>query len=278
MAGRGLSSQHVESLVLNMRLATDGFTLVRSLLSDAECEDVAQSLGTADTRGAGSRRLLDEVWCADLAGKVMAHPDVREALPARARAVQCTYFEKSAAKNWLVPTHQDLSIPVSGRVDHAALSGWSEKERVIFVQAPDNVLEQMLAVRVHVDHCAPEDGPLRIVPGSHERGRIQPAQAAIAGRTAGVVVPAKRGDALLMRPLVLHASSKSFGSSLRRVLHFVFGPEVLPYGLAWWGRCSIVACRPVAGVRDRLFGEVRRRLLVGCCRRATCDFRTRGPK
>ena len=48
-----------------------------------------------------------------------------------------------------------------------------------------------------------------------------------------VEVPTKRGDALLMRPLVLHASSKSSGSSLRRVLHFVFGPEVLPYGLAW---------------------------------------------
>ena len=216
-----------------MQLATYGFMLVRSLLSDAECEDIARSLGAADTRGAGSRRLLDEAWCADIAGKVLAHPDVREALPARARAVQCTFFEKSVARNWLVPIHQDLSIPVSGRVDHAALSGWSEKEGAIFVQAPDNVLEQMLAVRVHVDHCSPEDGPLRIVPGSHERGRIAPAQAAIAGRTAGVVVPAKRGDALLMRPLVLHASSKSSGSSLRRVLHFVFGPEVLPYGLAW---------------------------------------------
>ena len=108
-----------------MQLATDGFTLVRSLLSDAECEDVARSLGAADTRGAGSRRLLDEAWCVDLAGKVMAHPDVRKALPARARAVQCTFFEKSVAKNWLVPIHQDLSIPVSGRVDHAALSGWS---------------------------------------------------------------------------------------------------------------------------------------------------------
>jgi ectoine hydroxylase-related dioxygenase (phytanoyl-CoA dioxygenase family) len=163
----------------------------------------------------------------------MAHPDVRDALPARARAVQCTFFEKSAARNWLVPIHQDLGIPVSGRVDHSALTGWSEKEGATFVQAPDDVLEQMLAVRVHVDHCSPEDGPLRIVPGSHKRGRIEPAQAAIAGRTAGVVVPAKRGDALLMRPLVLHASSKSSGSSLRRVLHFVIGPEVLPYGLAW---------------------------------------------
>jgi len=216
-----------------MQLASDGFTLVRSLLSEAECDDVSRSLGAADTRGAGSRLLLHETWCADLACKVMAHPDVRKALPVRARAVQCTFFEKSATKNWLVPIHQDLSIPVSGRVDHPALSGWSEKEGVVFVQAPDNVLEQMLAVRVHVDHCSREDGPLRVVPGSHEIGRVEPAQAAIVGRAAAIEVPARRGDALLMRPLVLHASSKSSGSSLRRVLHFVFGPEVLPYGLAW---------------------------------------------
>lgn len=38
---------------------------------------------------------------------------------------------------------------------------------------------------------------------------------------------------LLMRPLALHASSKATGSSRRRVLHFVYGPLALPYGLRW---------------------------------------------
>jgi len=216
-----------------MQLPTDGFALVRNLLSEAECDEVSRTLGVVDKRGAGSRRLLNEPWCADLACKVMANSEVREALPACARAVQCTLFEKSATMNWLVPIHQDLSIPVSGRVDHPVLSGWSQKEGAVFVQAPESVLKQMLAVRVHVDDCSPEDGPLRVVPGSHEFGRVVPAHAAFAGRTAVVAVPARRGDALLMRPLVLHASSKSSGSGLRRVLHFVFGPEALPYGLAW---------------------------------------------
>jgi hypothetical protein len=36
-----------------------------------------------------------------------------------------------------------------------------------------------------------------------------------------------------MRPLLLHASSKASGSSLRRVLHFLFGPRDLPHGLRW---------------------------------------------
>lgn len=216
-----------------MQLDADGFALVPGLLSEAECDGVAQSLSSAESRGVGSRRLLQEDWCADLAHQVMTHPEIRRSLPVNARAVQCTFFEKSAGKNWLVPIHQDLSIPVARRVSHAALSGWSEKEGVTFVQPPDTVLRQLLAVRVHIDRCAEEDGPLRLVPGSHALGRVDPGRAAILGRTQGVVVPAARGDALVMRPLVLHASSKSSGTSRRRVLHFLLGPATLPHGLAW---------------------------------------------
>jgi hypothetical protein len=224
---------YIDSAVLEMQLANDGFGLVPSLLSEAECDKIAQLLDAAETRGAGSRRLLQQPWCTSLAVKVMNHESVRAGLPARARAVQYTYFEKSAAKNWLVPVHQDLSIPVARRVDHPELSGWSEKEGAVFVHAPEDVLKQLLAVRVHVDDCSYSDGPLRVVPGSHERGRLEPTQAALSIRDEAIEVVAGRGDALIMRPLILHASSKSSGSSLRRVLHFVFGPDELPYGLAW---------------------------------------------
>ena len=41
------------------------------------------------------------------------------------------------------------------------------------------------------------------------------------------------GFAVLMRPLLLHASSKATGASRRRVLHFLFGPRQLLLGLAW---------------------------------------------
>ncbi|MBW8755682.1 MAG: phytanoyl-CoA dioxygenase family protein [Sphingomonadales bacterium] len=216
-----------------MQLSTDGVALVAGLLSDQECDEVAHSLERLPAVGAGSRRLLHEAWCAALAEKVMAHRVVRAALPERACAVQCSVFEKSAARNWLVAVHQDLSIPVAARVDHPALSGWSEKEGALFVQPPDGVLAQLLAVRIHIDACSLADGPLKVVPGSHELGRVEPARAALLGRAQGVCVPAARGDALLMRPLVLHASSKSSGTSRRRVLHFVFGPQALPCGLAW---------------------------------------------
>jgi hypothetical protein len=36
-----------------------------------------------------------------------------------------------------------------------------------------------------------------------------------------------------MRPLALHTSSKATGTGRRRVLHVVFGPPELPFGLQW---------------------------------------------
>jgi hypothetical protein len=41
-------------------------------------------------------------------------------------------------------------------------------------------------------------------------------------------VPVPRGGAMVMRPPLLHASSKSRKDLPRRVLHFVFGPAELP--------------------------------------------------
>ena len=37
---------------------------------------------------------------------------------------------------------------------------------------PAIILEQMLAARLHLDHCGPENGPLRVLPGTHRHGRI----------------------------------------------------------------------------------------------------------
>src|SRR3984885_6005625 len=125
--------------------------------------------------GAGSRRLLDEVWCAHLAGALRGDARIRSLLPRNAVAVQCTLFDKSPAKNWLVSLHQDLSIPVKRRVDKAECSGGAEKEGCLYVQPPAAVLEQLVAVRVHIDDCPSESGALRVVPGSHASGRLDSA-------------------------------------------------------------------------------------------------------
>jgi ectoine hydroxylase-related dioxygenase (phytanoyl-CoA dioxygenase family) len=102
------------------------------------------------------------------------------------------------------------------------------------VQPPVAVLEQLVAVRIHLDDCLVESGALRVVPQSHSQGRLSRERVEDLRRQNGeTVVPVARGGALIMRPLILHASSKATSLAPRRVLHFVFGPPKLPLGLEW---------------------------------------------
>jgi hypothetical protein len=210
-----------------------GFALVPDVLCPEECAGI-EPLSLPEGAVGGSRCLLSLAWCADLARRLRAHPALRALLPARHVAVQCTYFEKSASRNWLVGIHQDLSIPVAGRIDAPELKGWSEKQGELYVQPSRAVLEELIALRLHIDACSDADGPLRFVPGSHRKGIFDPASALAERASNGeVVCPASQGSVLAMRPLALHASSKSKGPGRRRVLHFLYGPPDLPFGLAW---------------------------------------------
>lgn len=210
--------------------AQHGFALLSGVVDAGRRARFAAQVNSSGT--AGSRTLLSQGWCVDLAASIAQSAQLSALLPARHVAVQCTFFEKSDTVNWLVPVHQDLSIPVHERVDGSALRGWARKEDGWYVQPPLGVLEQMVAVRLHLDPCGADDGPLNVVPCTHTVGMV-PAQDAAAMRDREQACLAEVGDVLVMRPLLLHRSSKATGASRRRVLHFLFGPAALPLGLEW---------------------------------------------
>lgn len=223
-----------ECAAADQQFATDGYAVVPDVVSDLDLTKLDNGLLSLPGGHAGSRRLLDAKWCSELGERIRTDRRFQSLLPADARTVQCTLFEKSVAKNWLVALHQDLSIPVAGRVPSSACSGWSEKEGDVFVQPPADVLSQLTAVRLHLEDCDEQNAALRVLPGSHLLGRmsareILDARARLHERTVSV----SRGGALVMKPLMLHASSKSTSYRPRRVLHFVFGPKELPEGLKW---------------------------------------------
>lgn len=192
-------------------------------------------LAAAADEDAGDRELLRERWCADLAAQLRQRLAAAGLLAADAVAVQCTLFRKSASRNWKVALHQDLSIPVAAPVADPRLRAWSRKQARHFVQPPAELLERLLAVRLHLDDCGADDGPLRVVAGSHRHGRLDPAAAAALRAARGeTACTAGRGDLLIMRPLLLHASSKATRpAGRRRVLHFLFGPREIGYSLHW---------------------------------------------
>lgn len=213
---------------------TRGFEVVEPVLEGGECRVVRRQIDDIGLVSAGERNVLAEDWCRSLAQRLRRHFGIGRRLPRDAVTVQCSLFTKSPQQNWLVALHQDLAVPVRERVEFSQSRGWSEKDGLLFVQPRLSILEQLVAVRLHLDDCTAENGALRIVPGSHRFGRLGSQQAHDLGSSSGEVLCAVHaGGVLLMRPLLLHASSKSTTETPRRVLHFVFGPPRLPDGLSW---------------------------------------------
>jgi ectoine hydroxylase-related dioxygenase (phytanoyl-CoA dioxygenase family) len=148
--------------------------------------------------------------------------------------VRALYFDKSPQRNWLVSWHQDLTLAVHARIETPGFGPWSTKQGVPHVQPPVEFLAQMLTVRLHFDDTDESNGALRVLPGSHRLGRLSPARIReICLGQSPVLCRAAAGDALLMRPLLLHASSRSQSSRPRRVLHLEYASFALPNGLAW---------------------------------------------
>ncbi|MGB8698828.1 MAG: phytanoyl-CoA dioxygenase family protein [Thermosynechococcaceae cyanobacterium] len=217
---------------MSLQFQSNGFEVTVPLLSAEECQTAIAHLTTISS--SGKRNLLLTHWCISLARMLASHPVLEPLLPTAAVAIQCTLFEKSPERNWLVSLHQDLSIPVASRINHSAVRGWSEKEGVLYVQAPAAVLADMVAVRLQLDESGPNDGALRVVPGSHLYGRLDDAEVKRLRDNMGeIVCPVPKGAALVIRPLLLHGSSKLTQLHMRRVLHFLFAPPVLPFGLRW---------------------------------------------
>ena len=214
-----------------------GYAVVPDVIGDEELDEIARLADDNVIARAGTRRLINLPWCNALAERLARDRRFAGVLPVDARPVQCTLFTKSTMNNWLVSLHQDLSIPVAERIESPEYHGWSEKEGELFVQPPASVLDDVVAVRLHLDDCDERNGALRVVPGSHRLGRLTAVEAMRTREThREICVQVPRGGAMVMKPLLLHASSKASANGMRRVLHFVFGPKELPGALRWPGR------------------------------------------
>ncbi|HRX90057.1 MAG TPA: phytanoyl-CoA dioxygenase family protein [Steroidobacteraceae bacterium] len=218
----------------SIEFSRQGFVILPRVVPAADCESLAEKLATSVRNRTGSRRLLERAWCRELGNELRRQPELHQLLPAESVVVQCSYFAKSGERDWLVAFHQDLSIAVKAIVADTSFTGWSQKEGVRFVQPPVALLRQLVAVRVHLDDSNADNGALRVIPGSHKKGRLTPEQIRTQRQEfRETLCVAPQGSVLAMRPLLLHASSKQTVASPRRVLHFVFGPPSLPAGLQW---------------------------------------------
>jgi hypothetical protein len=231
------------------RFDGDGYAILdRVLASDRIAELIAATgdyargnhNGLLDRRGEvyGGRDLL---WRIEevrrLAGSRELTGIVEAVLGPGAFAVRGLFFDKTPTANWNLPWHQDLTIAVRVRREVAGFGPWTLKGGIPHVHAPAELLARMVTIRLHLDDCGPESGPLRVLPGSHASGKLDPAAIAVWASRAGELgvdchVPAD--GAVVMRPLLLHASASGTGPGHRRVIHLEYAAEDLPGGLEWY--------------------------------------------
>jgi ectoine hydroxylase-related dioxygenase (phytanoyl-CoA dioxygenase family) len=203
----------------------NGFAVVPGLFS-SDCMDrlldAVDRLAPRRSR-AGIRHALGFAPVAGMARQTQVIALARGVLGLKVFPFRATLFDKSPQSNWLVVWHQDTALPLRERVEAPGWGPWSMKEGVPYAHAPAAALSQVLALRIHLDDSTAGNGPLRVLPRTHLLGvlsddRLHELSTQIA--PVDCVVP--KGGVVAMRPLVVHASSKSQTDAPRRVLHIEY--------------------------------------------------------
>lgn len=181
------------------------------------------------------------IW--PMAVTVWRRPPLLETLAAllgpHAGLVRGLYFDKPPERSWALPWHKDLTVAVrDNQLPSRAFCKPTVKANVPHVEAPLEVLERMATLRVHLDDVTDDNGPLRVIAGSHRSGKAMPT-----GDVAPTSILARAGDVLVMRPLLAHASNLSHPDCQhhRRILHLEFGHRDLPDGYRWFEFWPIVS-------------------------------------
>jgi hypothetical protein len=225
-----------DSNFLRRVIQDEGWCVTPPMIEPERLDALSSALDAipVDGKRGGIRNLLDVPLVRELATCRAVRELAETALGSGCFAVRGLFFDKTPGANWKVAWHQDLTIAVNERIEAPGYGSWSEKAGVVHVQPPDEVLEQMVAIRVHLDRCGAENGPIRVLPGSHRLGKLDAGRIQeIRGRIVPVECQVARGGILAFRPLLLHASSPASRPERRRVVHLEFAACRLSEGLSW---------------------------------------------
>lgn len=225
----------------------DGFTLVKNVLDAETIVHLRHALGQVESASSIRQRQNHTYAIRNLAKTV---PAVQQLADSHSIAsivhsvsggqtflVRSLLFDKIAEANWKVAWHQDLTIAVKQRIETEGFTAWSVKAGIHHVQPPVPLLAHMLTLRIHLDDCDQLNGALQVIPCSHRHGRLAVSDIEfLKEQNTAVSCDAKSGDILLMRPLLLHASSPSLSPAHRRIIHLEFAADELPENLEWFER------------------------------------------
>jgi len=209
----------------HQEVAEQGFAIVSDVFSESRVNRLIESINRwSPQRSRAGVRHAHQLDCVLEAMRDSALLGVaRDVLGQTAFPFHATLFEKSPASNWLVVWHQDTALPLRERADVAGWGPWSVKEGINYAHAPASALSRVLALRIHLDDSTADNGPLRVLPRTHTLGVLTDDRIhELAQSIPAVDCICPKGGIVAMKPLLVHASSKSHTENPRRVLHIEY--------------------------------------------------------
>lgn len=265
----------------SMRLQKDGYAVLENVLSKEACQSWAAEIASAFELGSGSAiagntkrvvggRNLQAVWSSwreavccspvyDFLAEEMSGGLPEPTQPATKGGstgdstgqfglVRILYFDKPPGNTWNLAPHQDRTIAVERHPSSAEpYTKPTTKAGVAHVEADQALLSRMVTLRFHLDDMHAGNGPLTVIPGTHQK---LSASAMINGDSSTIAesieIHCDAGDVFAMRPLLVHGSKSSFPdcSDNRRVVHLEFAPsESLAEPYRWYRYDDVTATK-----------------------------------
>ncbi|MBO0933949.1 phytanoyl-CoA dioxygenase family protein [Fibrella aquatilis] len=226
-----------------VELAQRGFTVVPNVFSTSQLDGLAEAINVVSAHSPNIRQSADVFAIRNLLQEVPSLPKLLWQRPFNIlldklighyyHGVKGIYFDKLAGSNWTVPWHQDLQISVDRQENVYGWTNWTNRHGQWSVQPSAYYLNQLYTVRIHLDDCNETNGALKVLVGSHQQGILTDPDIQALDKTKAVTCNVPKGGLLVMRPLLVHASSKSTSFANRRVIHLELAQNRLPKGLQW---------------------------------------------
>ena len=220
---------------METQLQTNGFEIIEGVYSEREVNDILDFLATKNIENKfGIREFL--INNSEIVNKVFIEKlltIIKRISPNCKQSIKSIYFDKPPNTNWIVNWHQDLTINLKSKRETPNFKNWRVKQERTIVQPSRKILENIFTIRIHLDDCTKENGALRVIEKSHNRGVIQIIDWMKNKEGVEKICEVKKGGVLVMKPLILHASRRTENQQNRRVIHIEFCDKTLPNELDW---------------------------------------------
>ena len=165
-------------------METDGFAIISNVYTDAEINTFSKIISEADNSRTTFRKTNDlfaiRQFFKEIPGAielVFNHKligIIDSIFGSGFFVVKSIYFDKPENSNWFVAYHQDLTISVAKKKEIEGFGPWTNKNNQFAVQPPLQILEGNFTIRIHLDDTTEENGALKVIPTSHQKGIFRP--------------------------------------------------------------------------------------------------------